>query len=260
MPEPQLKLTRTYSGQVWVLGLDVTTKPRGDQTRLIGFERVTLAEGTRVQCLAVERSGKRRAIHCCLEVGGLNVYVEGDPRAILLKRPKSEVAAEREASAKRSAEAAVAAAAAVERWRSQLENRWFEIKFPLRLPRRLSDGSERMVDHPPGTLAYVTRATMRWHLESNLDLKVDARITTFELAEFLLTVDGIDPRKYLLQTNREGVRRLVTRDVTYPTCQRSPSWIHHRSAKRIQSLVAARVAPLGVSRWARQIGQADPLA
>ena len=39
-------------------------------------------------------------------------------------------------------------------------------------------------------------------------------------------------------------------------CQRSPSWIHRRSAKRIQSLVQARVAPLGASQWARQIGQA----
>ena len=43
-------------------------------------------------------------------------------------------------------------------------------------------------------------------------------------------------------------------------CQRSPSRIHRRSAKRIQSLGAWRVARLGVSRRAWQIGQADPLA
>ena len=43
-------------------------------------------------------------------------------------------------------------------------------------------------------------------------------------------------------------------------CQRSPSRIHRRSAKRIQSLVPARGAQLGVTRLARQIGQADPLA
>jgi hypothetical protein len=66
-----------------------------------------------------------------------------------------------------------------------------------------------------------------------------------------------------VQTWREGPTRVVamlTITVRGRDCQRSPSWIHHRSAKRIHSLTSrARASSAALGRG-EQIGQADPRA
>jgi hypothetical protein len=218
VPEPQLKLTREFGGREWALTRDAVTKPRSSLPANAPFERVTLAEGTTVTCISVERSGKDRALHCELRVADVNVYVLGDPEKLFKQVPPvppketEDERGRREEAEERRAEAMVAANDAVDRYKTEYENRWFKLKVSLRLPRR---GWARLVERESGTLVYVVRTALNWHLDSGLMINTERRWTELEVEENLVRVDDIHPSRFLAETTDEGVRQPIQDEIRY---------------------------------------------